>query len=1353
MSLDVGPAPPGPPAAPAFVLPPFSARVELPLPLSIAEFGFEEDKLLLSAFWGNCLPDTVSDEANLALCRLYSRARERNCILFPKPERYIVYSRALLARLDELLNSPACEALVALVARDLELSQKRAADVMQYYAGSSLPAVSLPGAEVGVPGLGPSPGFGGVFASEDGDGTAGAAGRSSSLPPSRPQGARGAAGERTEYSADTLAEARKLSGMDLAAVSLGPSALKLQLQAQKREREREQGSGQGMRARETAESAGDAETPRAYDALDVGGALRAGGAPTFSLLASEPRSQAEEKARLALEAEKYGVARVTLLVPVLGTFTGLKREHPLITDLVAEFMSRMNEDSDVRYLRLHARRNMLTRNSEFLAKVLYEQEHGEYDISSSMMAAREEMASPGSPGFSGFDGLPSFSGARGNRSAEFGDAEGLPGSFLAAGAPGDFLDKRNESFCAPGRSAHSGEREIILNDSLFPGICDCQSHITDFCHFDPGVMARFLLFCRHPAVILEQKYLKADVEKAEELLAEATGEFAKLVDARRLARVSDLAAWVRASERRLCAEVVLRFSRDVAEVRRRYESLLRSALAQLNRLHNRYKVEALEYYENMLRGYSGRLETVFSHGKRQAGVDRRLSDLRRLEEAIFLPLQVTPRMVVLAAALGSQPLMRAATAVLAREILKPEICGSDILVRCRLVPEQAYREILQKASTADLARLLVQAQINGCVYRSECANPEVSGHYTQQNIVTAKSFSSAPGALVAAAGDSEAAEGAKEAPPFAARDELGGHGEHDSGATSLQPPHASTAQGGTDLSLPSQTPRAASQPHATERSLFASRSFTNASFVGTNKVLLAPLEFLEEEVEHRKAQLREVYSKWSDERVNSAITIGTEPFLDILTRILEERKNGVVDGDMGAVVLAEVPWMYSLDPFRLTATLKVERRFAIIQPSQLLRSSDKDLKVYFEVTIKCIEGATVAVGVLYDREIFARMPGLDSGAGGEGGGGHMEGGEYGEQGEYGEYGEYGGVGGGWNGDENSFPAFSAAGQQGTLRFSSLSQSAAAAAPRGVHSHFPGSTAGGAAQRFFASATARNGGRGPEGGGLPAGQGVSAATPATAGMPGAPDTDKASSAIGASGSPRADDPQDSSSVPASLPPAGPLDTPAANGVCITADGYLLQMGRRAYTGEMLRPNDVIGVEVDMGAETVTFRRNGRALSGPHCFRPEGLVSHSLDVQSRSQSGARSNAISRALRDLRGLDSANPKVSSVPPETEAASGSALPSAYSALRGADVSLNTAQIALEERERAVDPDLERRIDSAFRSQSCYGLRPAAVLYVPALARPLGAPRPCVRFAFGAPFTYECPPGFGGDGYDTLVL
>lgn len=95
------------------------------MPLAITEFSFLEDKLILSAYWANNYDSTTGDDVNDALCYLYAKAREKAPNKFPKPERYNLYSKALLLRLDMLITSPLYAPLVSLISRELTLQEER----------------------------------------------------------------------------------------------------------------------------------------------------------------------------------------------------------------------------------------------------------------------------------------------------------------------------------------------------------------------------------------------------------------------------------------------------------------------------------------------------------------------------------------------------------------------------------------------------------------------------------------------------------------------------------------------------------------------------------------------------------------------------------------------------------------------------------------------------------------------------------------------------------------------------------------------------------------------------------------------------------------------------------------------------------------------------------------------------------------------------------------------------------------------------------------------------------------------------------------------------------------------------
>lgn len=772
------------------------SNVEWPLPLSICEFSLDEDRLILSAYWAKQLTDIHSDMTNTLLCHLYAKARAKNSRVFPKPERYNLYSRTLTNRLDSLLADPLYEPLVSLISRDLALSLER-----------------------------------------------------SELPPA-------------DFNRD------------------------------------------------------------------------------LSILAFEPQSTIEERNALLREGEKYGRECLSIIVPVSGLVEELKDMSPLIENIADNVTTQAADGQGV--LQFNTRRNLVTTQSRFLAKLIM------------------------------------LTGNEASRIFDRGDARLL--SEMDTDPDGINLVSTYLNIDSNKDNSHPlANLSITLNDTLHEPVCLCRGHISNLTHFDPDNFARFLLFCRHPTVIVEQKLLHASVAQAESYLDEAISDFASMVSVRRTNRITSLAKWLELSKTRLCDEILLDFSEHVKDIRRHYEQMLRDAAQQLSLRYQQYQVETLDYYERLTAAYRSKITDLFNIGKTSAGADQRVKDLSFLEQTIFYPINKAPELLILAEALQASRFCDAACEVIARNIMDPRIFNCDLLARCRLVRKITYFNILKRISDAGMSGLCTQLCTYGGFSQNACENPEVSGIDRETNFLTATNSFDVKKAEAGRIFTDEL-ESMVQIDPTTKQLQVVGSDEPYNGLTldlsaldndvrATKPiPISGLAPNVVDVT--SNTPESNGPVSHNEAALEAARRAA--------RVFIIPEELIRAEEEVRRANCLEIYRRWSTDAIRQAIRKGGHPFTDILVTLLDKRENSSATPRYDTTVHIKtcttdnsgVP-LYKLDTTALSATITALRRYVSLQTNRSVSSASMEERIYYECYLRNIEGANCTVGFAYDIPIFS----------------------------------------------------------------------------------------------------------------------------------------------------------------------------------------------------------------------------------------------------------------------------------------------------------------------------------------------------------------------------------------------
>lgn len=782
-----------------------SSAVEWPMPLAITEFSFSEDKLLLSAYWANNYESTTGDEVNDALCYLYAKAREKAPSRFPKPERYNLYSKALLLRLDTLINSPLYAPLVSLISRELTLQEERDAII------------------------------------------------------------------------------------------------------------KDPGSMLGQR----------------------------------SSLAFPPQSDMHEKLMFQREASEYGKEKITVQLPLHVPLEELKTNSSVLSH-ISDSLLYINLKGQ-KFISFVTRRCTLTRQSNLLSR-LYAQKTRD---------------------------LPP---------TIYGESQG-------------YLATTEE------------DAAIELADRAFPHLSSCDVH-QSFHHLYPDGFGRFLLFCRHPTVISEQRLISSAISLAETYVAEVTNEFGMMIDMRREERLNSLKSWKEYAEKRLCDEVTASFTEAIKEIQLKYEDLLKSGARQINKIYMDHQVDALQYYDTLETEYKDHLQAFFALTQETAGTSRRLADLKTVEEMIFKPIDQLPQLLIMAISLESDTFTDAVTVLIARHIVSPEIYTSPALVNCKLVTGEIYREILRRVSTKDLGLLFMHIRACGCVLIKDCANKEL----INLGFSAAVKQSRAPFAE-----DEESmgpSEFSKDNYDLILQDKQGvtlhinlltGENKElkeqlfpliDSSSvhiddetlkdlehvlipsiqelssfhqlnTTNRPNHEPSETSATIYSMPNLLPHLSEETQEQScdhpRGTSGTRQRPNHT-----RVEIIPFEYLIEEMRSRRAAMREMYKQWSEDAIKMAITSGTEPFQDLLTEILESRKlvkqYQVLDG---TVCMLKHMDLYDLDVSGLHIELKTPRHYVTIKCNKYILSSSKFAKVYFEFCLKNLPSATnLALGVLYEEQFF-----------------------------------------------------------------------------------------------------------------------------------------------------------------------------------------------------------------------------------------------------------------------------------------------------------------------------------------------------------------------------------------------
>lgn len=776
------------------------------MPLAITEFSFSEDKLLLSAYWANRYDSAAGDDVNDALCYLYAKAREKAPSKFPKPERYNLYSRALLLRLDMLINSPLYAPLVSLISRELTLQEERDAIIKD-------PENVL------------------------------------------------------------------------------------------------------LRGRTS--------------------------------LAFPPQSDTQEKLILQREASEYGKEKITVQLPLQVPIEELKESSSMLSH-IADSLLYINLKGQ-RFISFTTRRCTLTRQSNLMARLYAQKTH---------------------------DLPPTI----------YGESQGC-------------LATAEE------------DAAIELSDRLFPHIASCTTHQSCH-HLYPDGFARFLLFCRHPTVISEQRLISSAISLAETYITEVTNEFGVLIDMRRDERLSSLKSWKEYAEKRLCDEVTASFMEEIKDTQLKYENLLRNGAKQITNIYTDCQVDALQYYDVLETEYKDHLQAFFALTQENAGTSRRLADLKMIEEMIFKPINQLPQLLVMAIALESETFIDAVAVLIARHIVTPEIYTSPALVNCKLVTGEIYRDILRRVSTKDLGLLFMHLRTYGCVLIKDCANKELIN----------LGFSAAiKQSLAPIAGDEESIEQSgldKDAYDLVLQDKQGvtlhinlltGENKElkeqlfpliDSSSvyiddetlkdlehviipsvqelssfhqlnTTANPNNEPSETSATIYSMPNLLPHLSEDTQ--ERSHDHSRDTPGIQRRPNHKrVEIMPFEYLVEEMRSRRAAMREMYKQWSEDAIKLALTSGTEPFQDLLTEILESRKlvkqYQVLDG---TVCMLKHMDLYDLDVSGLHIELKTPRHYITIKCNKYILSSSKFAKVYFEFCLKNIPSTTnLALGVMYEEQLF-----------------------------------------------------------------------------------------------------------------------------------------------------------------------------------------------------------------------------------------------------------------------------------------------------------------------------------------------------------------------------------------------
>lgn len=776
------------------------------MPLAITEFSFSEDKLLLSAYWANNYESTTEDGINDALCYLYAKAREKAPGKFPKPERYNLYSKALLLRLDTLINSPLYAPLVSLISRELTLQEERDA------------------------------------------------------------------------------------------ILKDPESILLK---------------------------------------------------DRSLLAFPPQTDTQEKLIFQRETSNYGKEKLIVQFPLHVPPEELKAGSPVLSHISDSLL--YTNLKGQKFISFVTRRCALTRQSNLMSR-LYAQKTRD---------------------------LPP---------AIYGESQGCFATIEEDAA-------------------------IELVDRSFPHMASCETH-RSHPHLCPDGFARFLLFCRHPTVISEQRLISSAISLAETYATEITNEFNMLIDIRREERLNCLKSWKVYAEKRLCDEVTASFIEAVKEVQLKYEELLKNGAKQIDSVYVDHQVDALQYYDALETEYRDHLQAFFALTQETAGTSRRLADLKMLEEMIFKPIAQLPQLLIMAISLESDTFIDAVTVLIARHIVSPEIYTSPALTSCKLVSEDIYREILRRVSTKDLGLLFMHIRAYGCILMKDCANKEL----INLGFSAAIRQSRAP-----FTGDEESTEQSGldgDKYNLVLQDKQGVTlqinlltGENQELKEQLFPlidsssvhiddetlkdlEHVvipsvqefssfhqlnTTNNPNNELSETSATIYSAPNPfsHPSEEAQEHPCDHPRDA-CGTKqcpkrtRVEIVPFEYLIEEMRSRRAAMREMYKQWSEDAIKMALTSGTEPFQDLLTEVLESRKlvkqYQILDG---TVCMLKHMDLYDLDVSGLHIELKTPRHYVTIKCNKYILSSSKFAKVYFESILKNLPSATnLALGVMYEEQLF-----------------------------------------------------------------------------------------------------------------------------------------------------------------------------------------------------------------------------------------------------------------------------------------------------------------------------------------------------------------------------------------------